>query len=187
MDGGEEPRARVRLIDPALDDLRHLLSKDPQIARDVLKKMLLLEQSPLAGEPLLGELAGFRKLRAGNRHWRIVWRVTEDDLGATEIEIAKVWAAGARADGEVYDEMRRRLAALDDPATVRPLAEVVEMLGRHVQRDDIQPTPEPPPDPVPAWLAERLIKTAGLELAEVEGLTGAQAMERWEALLRGEH
>jgi mRNA interferase RelE/StbE len=147
--------------------------------------MLLLEQSPHAGEPLLGGLASFRKLRVGNRHWRIVWRVTEDDLGGTEIEIAEVWAAGARADSEVHDEMHARVATVDDPGSVRPLAEVIEMLGRRIQREDLQPTPESDPDPVPTWLAERLTKTAGLDRAEVDAMTGARAMERWEAFLRG--
>lgn len=42
----------VRLIEPAVEDLRVLLEKDPQIVRWALEKMLLLERDPEAGEAL---------------------------------------------------------------------------------------------------------------------------------------
>lgn len=67
----EVPRALVRLTEPAVDDLRELYRKDPQIVRWCFKKMLLLESSPEAGEPLVGGLIGFRKLVVGDRDWRI--------------------------------------------------------------------------------------------------------------------
>lgn len=67
--------------------------------------MLLLEADPLAGEPLLGSLIGYRKLVVGNRDWRIVWRAVTDQRGIVSVEIAEVWAVGARADSEVYSEM----------------------------------------------------------------------------------
>ncbi len=53
-------RAYVRLIDPAVEDLARLVRLDPQVLRQVLKKLLLLERNPEAGEPLLGALVGFR-------------------------------------------------------------------------------------------------------------------------------
>lgn len=62
----------VRLTEDAVSDLHRLHKKDPQIVRSVFKKMLLLEKSPEAGEPLLGALVGFRKLVVGDRDWRIV-------------------------------------------------------------------------------------------------------------------
>ena len=58
--------------------------------------MLLLERDPLAGEPLLGTLVGYRKLVVGNRDWRIVWRASTDQRGTLTIEIAEVWAVVAR-------------------------------------------------------------------------------------------
>jgi mRNA interferase RelE/StbE len=83
----------VRLTEPAIDDLHALARKDPQIVRWCLKKMLLLERDPMAGEPLLGGLIGFRRLVVSDRHWRIVWRVVEDDASGTLVDIAEVWAA----------------------------------------------------------------------------------------------
>ena len=68
----------VRLSEDAIADLHRLGKKDPHIVRTVFKKMLLLERSTNAGEPLLGALLGFRKLIVGDRDWRIVWRVTAD-------------------------------------------------------------------------------------------------------------
>ena len=50
---GRHPAATtvvVRLTEPAFDDLRALLRLDPQLVRQALKKMLLLERDPQAGE-----------------------------------------------------------------------------------------------------------------------------------------
>ncbi len=44
---------RVRLTEDAVADLQRLEKKSPQIVRDVFAKMLLLEPSNQAGEPLL--------------------------------------------------------------------------------------------------------------------------------------
>ena len=89
----DAPRAVVRLTEDAIADLHRLHRKDPQIVRWAFKKMLLLERSVDAGEPLLGDLIGFRKLVVGDRDWRIVWRTTTDTVGATVIDVAEVWAA----------------------------------------------------------------------------------------------
>lgn len=126
------PAARVRLTDDAVDDLRRLKRRDPQIVRAVLKKMLLLERSPHAGEPLLGSLVGFRKLVVGNRDYRIVWRETKDADQIPVLDIAEVWAAGARADSAICKEMNTRLEkvkAAGNPAT-HDLAAVLEKLGK---------------------------------------------------------
>ena len=89
-------RTVVRLSDPAVEDLARLVRKHPQIARWALKKMIQLETDPEAGQPLPGELVGWRKLAVGNRDWRIVWRVTHDEAGGVIVDVAKVWAAGGR-------------------------------------------------------------------------------------------
>lgn len=174
------PRAYVRLTAPALGDLEALLKKDPQVVRWALKKMLLLERSPGAGEPLLGQLIGWRKLTAGDRDWRVVWRVATDTAGAVTVTIAEVWAVGARMDAEVYDEMNDRVAAAGQSTEARALAEVIDILGRHARRDDLQPSIEPAHDVVPDWLRERLIHTAGIGADMIDTMTGVQAMERWE-------
>ena len=95
-------QGKVRITDDAIGDLKRLMKRDPQIVRLLLRRMLLLERSPYAGKPLVGALIGFRKLVAGNRHYRIVWRVATDDGQTAILEIAEVWAAGIRSDGEVY-------------------------------------------------------------------------------------
>lgn len=170
-------RAYVRLTDAAVEDLERLAASDPPAVRKVLAKMLLLERNPQAGEALLGDLMGFRKLTVGDRTWRIVWRVTADRDGNEIIEISEVWGIGARADAEVYAEMARRVSTLNGPTT-RALAEVLERLGRAAA--GYSATPERVYDPLPDWLAKRLEHTAGMAPADVRNLTGAQAMDLWD-------
>ena len=173
-------RAHVRLTEPAVDDLRALYKRDPQIVRWCLQKMLLLERSPLAGEPLVGGLIGYRKLTVSNRDWRIVWRVVTDDAGGVTIDVAEVWAAGARADGEVYAEMKARVASLGDSPRAAPLHEVLTSMGRLFT--DVEPAPEPlDPDPVPEWLRNLLTNTVGLPADEVDAMTPEQAADVMQA------
>lgn len=178
-DGG----AYVRLTGPAIADLQRLISKDPQIVRWALKKMLLLERNPYAGESLLGNLMGWRKLTVGDRHWRIVWRVTKDSSGSTTITIGEIWAVGARSDGEVYAELTTLVQALGSSPTTQSLASIVELLGRHVDQPELRPTVEPVNDPVPSWLRERLTHTAKVPASEVDVMTGSEAMASWERFL----
>ena len=111
----------VRLTEDAIADLHRLGKKDPEIVRAVFKKMLLLERSPDAGEPLLGALVGFRKLVVGDRHWRIVWRVTADTDGTPILDISEIWAVGARSDSEIYEELKARVARIGDDPKLQPL------------------------------------------------------------------
>jgi mRNA interferase RelE/StbE len=177
----ETPRAYVRLTEPAFGDLERLLAVDPQIVRWALKKMLLLERDPGAGRPLLGDLIGWRKLVVGDRDWRIVWRVTTDEHANTVIEIAEVWAVGARADAEVYAEMNYRIAALGDNPTTQALSSVIAQLGR--AGGGITASDEPTADPVPPWLVDRLVHQLHMTPDEVARLTGAEAMQRWETFI----
>jgi len=175
--------ALVRFTDAAVDDLRALPRKEPGIVRQVLKKCLLLERDPHAGEPLLGDLIGYRKLVVGNRHWRIVWRVTEDDTGAATVEVAEVWGAGARSDDEIYREMVDRVASIPEGPQRIALVDIVELFapGR-----GLEALPEPTADPVPTWLRDRLVHTAGLPPAQVDQLSGAEAADVWDSFMRGE-
>lgn len=183
MDGdADRTRAHVRLIDPAVDDLVRLVRADPQVVRQVVKKMLLLERDPNAGDPLLGALVGFRKLTVGDRHWRIVWRTTTDDLGRVVVEIAEVWAVGARADAAVYAEMEGRVADLPDNPRTQALADVIGLLGRTVGAVG-SVAREPAVEPVPQWLVERLVHTAGRDEDEVRAMDPEAAMEAWEAFI----
>jgi len=176
----DDQRAWVRLIDPAVDDLRALARRDPQIVRWCLKKMLLLQRDPMAGQPLLGGLVGFRRLVVSDRHWRVVWRVVEDEAGSITIDVAEVWAVGARAESEVYQEMERRIRDLGDAPHARQLHEVVTLLER-VGRGIIASVEPQPQEPLPAWLVSALTTTVGLPRAEVEAMAHAEAMQRLQA------
>ncbi|MGB3054956.1 MAG: type II toxin-antitoxin system RelE/ParE family toxin [Acidimicrobiales bacterium] len=178
------PKAYVRLTDPAIDDLKRLMAADPQLVRPSLKKMILLERNPLAGKPLLGGLIGWRKLTVGNRAWRIVWRVTTDEAGSTVIDIAEIWAVGARADDEVYQEMQSRLDEAGPSAHTTALAEVISLLGRAAGTVSASTQPARV-EPVPEWLARRLRTKLGMGEEEIAALTAEAAMERWETFLTG--
>ncbi|MBY0175076.1 type II toxin-antitoxin system RelE/ParE family toxin [Curtobacterium herbarum] len=170
---------RVRLTDDAVADVVRLHRKDPAIVRTLVRKMLLLERSPEAGEPLLGALVGFRKLTAGNRDWRIVWRVTEDDQHTPVLDIAEVWAAGARSDGEVYAELTRRVgrAQHDGDVRVRALASVVQEMGR--LWEGVEPAPEPIRGPaLPEWLARGLAEVLRLSEDQIASLSEEEAQQR---------
>lgn len=169
--------AEVWLTAPAVADL-HRLDGAPLVW--ALKKMLLLEADPHAGEPLLGSLTGYRKLVVGNRDWRIVWRATTDQRGNLTIEIAEVWAVGARADSEVYSEMTDRVASLGDSPVRRSLADILDELGRRARGLRAQPVQQPPSRPE-GWLVDRLVHTAGLDRGDVLAMTGEEAVDAWTA------
>jgi mRNA interferase RelE/StbE len=167
--------AEVWLTEPAFEDLQRL---DGAPLIWALKQMLLLETDPQAGEPLLGTLIGYRKLVVGNRDWRIVWRTTTDQRGTLTIEIAEVWAVGARADAKVYAEMERRIAVLGDSPVRKTLEAVVAGLGTRAK--DIRPTPVAVVPSAPeAWLVDRLVHTAGMDRDEVLTMTSEQAVDAW--------
>lgn len=174
------PRAYVRLTEPAIGDLRRLLRKDPQIVRWAFKRMLLLERDPEAGEPLVGGLVGWRKITAGDRDWRVVWRLGHDTQGAVTLTISEVWAIGARTNHEVYAEMLARIAALPMNPTTTALAEVVELFSAQANLSQLSVSKEPAEDPVPVWLRTRLIHSAHIPPSDVDRMTGAEAIECWE-------
>ncbi|WP_425827556.1 type II toxin-antitoxin system RelE family toxin [Streptomyces fractus] len=162
----------VTFTDAALDDLRRI---GPDAVPKVLKKVLLLEENPEAGYPLGGDLTGYRKLIVGRNTWRIVYRITEHKT----IEICEVWAVGERADSEVYAEATRRVREAGD---VRPefvqLAEVVERMGK-LAGDISLRTREAARQPVPDWLADRLVHTAGIPREQVAALDLEAAVDLW--------
>lgn len=184
----------VRFTDAAVADLVEMGRKgDPQVVRWALKKSLVLERDPEAGEELRGALIGYRKLTVGDRAWRVVWRVTHGAEGAPVVEVAEVWAMGARSDSDVYDEMSSRVAALSaNPATV-PLAEVIERLGKVAaglagkKAEPVKGAAETVAsgagadavEQLPDWLAQALVKVAGMTPADVALLSEAEANQRW--------
>lgn len=174
--------AYIRLTDPAIDDLNQLFRLDPSVMRKVITKMLILELNTEAGEPLLGDLMGWRKLTVGDRTWRIIWRSKKDESGGQMIEIAQVWAIGARSDSDIYDEMKRRIASAPPSPQTRALFDVLELFGEKV--GDVVATPEPMDSPAPKWLLDRLEHSVGLHQSQIRGLSVEQAMEIWEEHIR---
>jgi mRNA interferase RelE/StbE len=163
--------ADVSFTAAAIDDLRRI---GPDAVPKVLKQVLLLTEDAEAGHPLGGDLMGFRKLVVGRNTWRVVYRITDNKV----VEICEIWTIGARADAEVYAEAASRIKAAGGrrPELVE-LAQVIERLGRaagEVRVDGPQPK-----EPVPDWLADRLIFTVGLPRAQVAALDLEAAVDVW--------
>jgi mRNA interferase RelE/StbE len=170
--------AYIRLTDPAIEDLNQVFRLYPSVLRKVLAKMLILELNTEAGEPLLGDLMGWRKLTVGDRNWRIIWRSKKNESGGQMIEIAQVWAIGARSDSEIYDEMKERLASAPASPRTTALFDVLELFGDKV--GDVVATPEPMDPPAPKWLLDRLEHSVGMSKDQTRGLSVEQAMEIWD-------
>jgi mRNA interferase RelE/StbE len=160
----------IWFTDDALDDLRRI---GPSAVPRVLKKLLILETNVEAGYPLGDELTGFRKLVVGNNTWRIVYRVRDGT-----VEICEVWAIGERADAEVYDAAVARVrAAAEARPHLLPLVDVMERLGKLAAA--IEVVIPPSTQPVPDWLAERLVYTVGLPREVVAAMDLQRAVDTW--------
>jgi mRNA interferase RelE/StbE len=59
------------------------------------------------------------------------------------------------------------------------LRDVVERLGRLAASTSLGEPSAPEPDPVPDWLADRLIRTVGMTRAAVAALDLRQAVDIW--------
>ena len=168
----EAVRVEVRLTDPAINDLEALKKSNRNALRWALKKLLLLERDPQAGRPLHKELQGWRKLTVGDRDWRIVWRVTFDDAGSVIVDVAEVWAIGARSDDEVYKEMSARVALLPESPRTEALREIAAKFELLVQESE----ETPPAREVPEWLVSDLTTGAGLSVDAVARMTWDEAV-----------
>jgi mRNA interferase RelE/StbE len=122
-------------------------------------------------------LIGWRKLAVSNRDWRIIWRVTSDESSIV-IDVAEVWAVGARADSEVYEEMRSRVATLPPAPRTVALGEVIKRLGKVTA--GLPASPEPPTAaPLPDWLIKRLTHQVGLAPDAVARMNLQEAVDAW--------
>ena len=172
------PGCVVRLTDGAVDDLQNLFKADPQIVRWALKQMIQLERDPNTGDPLLGGLIGYRKITVGDRDWRVVWRVEQDEVGDYLIEVAEVWAVGYRKDREVYAEISQRIARAGSTPKTKALSEVLNLFAK--QSRDLTATPEPDkPEPVPKWLTEALLYVVRIPASQVERMSLDEAEKAW--------
>lgn len=178
------PGCLVRLTDDAVEDLQILFKADPQIVRWALKKMIQIERDPNAGAPLLSGLIGYRKITVGDRDWRVVWRVVQDDAGDFRVEVAEVWAVGYRKDNEVYDEIKQRVVEAGSSPKTKALAEVLDLFAK--QASNLTATPEPEkPELVPKWLTDALLYVVHLPPSQVENMTLEEAETAWTSHISG--
>lgn len=70
--------------------------------------------------------------------------------------------------------MNRRLASLGDAPDTQSLKDVVATLGRLAEQFDI--AVEPSADPVPDWVVNALVGSAGLDPAVVRAMAAEDAM-----------
>lgn len=123
---------RVELIGEAVEDLvGYARSGNIQL---FLKKLVRLESiGAQAGEPLGRSVMGLSKIVVGDRDWRIVFRMSDDEQAATILVI------GDRDDSACYETAARRLEALSgsNPIATSLAAAMLELpqLGRRPRRD----------------------------------------------------
>jgi hypothetical protein len=163
----------VELTDPALDDLRRA---GPVAAALVLGRLRLLDSDPDAGAPLVDLRTGLRTLDALDGDARVVYAI--DGSTAT---VHEIWIDGARSDGEAYAEALERVRAAD-PSEQVALARSVQRLARLT---GVRPVPsERLRAPVPDWLADALVRDAGLTRLAVAAMDATTAFDAWNHFLR---
>lgn len=118
---------RVELIDEAVVDLAGL-AESGRLGQFFKKLLEIEDKGAQAGVPLGRNLVGWRKATVGNRDWRIVFRVNQDQTVAT------VCVIGDREDAACYEEAERRAKEIES-ADAQSLAEsMMGLLGSRRQR-----------------------------------------------------
>lgn len=109
--------SRVQLLPEAVDDLKGLDGSARTIVAAGIEKLRTdphLRGTAL-GSRLTGNLTGLRKLVVGNRTYRIVYQVRADNT------VVVVWVIGRRADSEVYEVTKARIAHYADDMSKRAI------------------------------------------------------------------
>ena len=163
--------AAVVLTDPAVDDLRRA---GPVVAALLLGRLRTLATEHDAGAPLVDERTGYRLVDALGGGARNVFSTERD-----EVTVHEVWVDGARSDGEAYAEALERIRVAD-PSEQVALARNLRRLGRLT---GARPVPQSRlRAPVPDWLADSLVRDAGLTRLAVAAMDAATAFDTWNAL-----
>jgi len=177
-------RVRVRFLEPAAHDLTMLVRSNPQIIRQLVKRLLAIETDRTIGEPVLGDLIGLRQVSVGDGQGRILWREITRSNGDVICEVAEVWGHGARVASALYAEMTRRVTTLPKNPQTIALFDVIESLGRTSM--GLRAPEQQRREPVPEWLLSRLVYTAGTARRDVESLDAEAALELWEQYITGD-
>jgi mRNA interferase RelE/StbE len=165
----------VELTGGAVDDLRRA---GPVQAPRLLDALRSLAADDDPGDLLVAGDTGFRMLATDGGTRRFEYRLAPGAGGR-----ATVWAivvAGVRSDGAAYAETLARMQAADPPELVQA-ARLLARLGRETG------TPVVPRerrrDPVPDWLADRLVREAGTTRIAVAAMDAATAFAAWNRFL----
>ena len=162
----------VELSAGAVDDLRRA---GPVLAPRLLDDLRALTDEEERGAPLVSDDSGFRLLtRQGGRR-RYVYRAS-----GPRVTVWVIAVAGARRDGAVYAETMERMQTAD-PSEVVATARLLERLGR-VTGTAVVPAARRR-EPVPDWLAERLVTEVGRTRIAVAALDAATAFDEWNRFL----
>ena len=71
---------------------------DKRIQRNIFNRLLRLEKDPdRQGEPLSGNLDGYRSVRAANERYRIIYRI-QDDAAVVSVEFIGIRREGSKSD-----------------------------------------------------------------------------------------
>jgi mRNA interferase RelE/StbE len=118
---------RVELIDEAVVDLADLAEGGN--LKQFFRELVEIEANgSQAGEPLGQNLVGWRKITVGNRNWRIVFRVNDDETVAT------ICVVGDREDAACYEEAQRRAEQVKDADATSLAASMMDLIGTRKQR-----------------------------------------------------
>ena len=181
-------RTELRFTDDAVDDLVQLQKKNRPALEWAMKKFVVIERNPDAGEPLGGALVGYRKLTISNRDWRVVWRTTSEESGTIIIDVGEIWAVGARKESEVYKGMRDRLGALPPDEQTKTLEHALNLLEAKKRRKKSSPRQieHSQPQDAEQWQVDDLVNVAGYPEDVVKQLSKDQATRAWESFRSNE-
>ena len=123
----------VRLTADACADLDRYRASG-QFKRFLAKLVRLEEEGVGVGVPLGRGLTTFRKIKVGDRDWRIIFQANADETEAT------VWVIADRSDEQCYKLAAERLEAMGTQRPeARSLAAILYEIADQRRRD-----PEPP-------------------------------------------
>ncbi|MBP1748432.1 MAG: hypothetical protein H6Q52_971 [Deltaproteobacteria bacterium] len=90
---------RIEITPTALDMFKDI--KDRRITRQIVERIDRLQDNPeKQGKPLLGELSGYRSVRAAGQRFRVIFKVEDKTV------IVVVIAVGLRKEGDKKDIYR---------------------------------------------------------------------------------
>jgi mRNA interferase RelE/StbE len=110
--------------------------------------------------------------------------VSSDEAGAIVIDVAEVWAMGARSESEVCQEAHHHVTTLPRSPLTVTLTDVIKRWGTIGVEFEMALEPVPS-EPLPPWLADRLTRQAGIPSTEVMSLTQEDAIRAWERWMSG--